>query len=289
MKNIFKLLTAIVMAVSFGTLNAKEPTNWMIGVGVGYGMTSIDVNHSHIIRNPIYNWSGNASTNPGNNFWYLSPRWPAQQNISLSSWSVAWEALVGYKHFVNDWLGVRAYVNVGVQHYKPSLFESKTDPIGIVDYTANVDLLFDFYETESWAIGMLAGLGFGGTSFDKQAIEKYMAVYDRATGIPVGKANIQQHFLNINASVGLRGVYFQKVRRVSERVCDDEYVDGKRMCRVPVHYVGHNFEVTAKFPFMSYDATGNPDILPVGNTFASRPQYKVSNPYRITFRYIIDF
>lgn len=169
---------------------------------------SIDVRHSHVARNPIYNYS--ASQQPGNQFFYHNPRWAAQSNASLSSWSGAWEFLAGYKHFVNDWLGVRAYANIGVQHYKPSLFESKTDPIGIIDYTANVDLMLDFYETESWAIGMLAGLGFGGTSFDKKAIEKYMAVYDRATGAHIGKANIQAHFLNTNASVGLRGVYFQK-------------------------------------------------------------------------------
>lgn len=124
-----------------------------------------------------------------------------------------------------------------------------------------------------------------------------MAVYDRETGYPVGKADITSHFLNINATVGLRGVYFQKVRRVSERVCD-EFVDGKRTCRVPVHYIGHNFEIAAKFGFLPYEATANPDILHVGNiavngtqqdVWASRPQYIVKNPYRITFRYIIDF
>lgn len=283
-----KKLLAVILSLSlFCILNAKEPTNWMFGIGAGVGQTAISVEHSHVIRNPI--WTGQYQY--GTNQWigYGTLRWPAQQNMSLSSLAPAWEFLAGYKHFVNDWLGVRAYAVVGVQHYKPSLFESKTDPIGVVDYTANVDLLVDFYETESWAIGMLAGLGFGGTSFDKKAIEKYMGVYDRATGRPIGKANIQQHFLNINASVGLRGVYFQKVRRVSERVCDDEYVDGKRTCRVPIHYIGHNFEVNAKFPFMSYEATPHADIIPVGDTFVSRPQYKVKNPYRITFRYIIDF
>lgn len=299
MKTVFKFL-AIIAIVSFGTLNAKEPTNWMIGIGGGYGQTSISVEHSHVIRNPIWNW--NASAAPGSNFYYISQRWAAQQNMSLSSWSGAWEFLVGYKHFVNDWLGVRAYANIGVQHYKPSLFESKTDPIGIIDYTANVDLLFDFYETEKWAIGMVAGLGFGGTSFDKKAIEKYMAVYDRATGRPVGIANIQQHFLNVNASVGLRGVYFQKIRKVKQRVCD-EFVEGKRTCRVPVAYIGHNFEINAKFPFMDYNATSDPDIIQVGVTsktgangttteepiYASIPAYKVKNAYRITFRYIIDF
>lgn len=288
MKNLFKLLIATVVAVSFGTLNAKEPTNWMIGVGGGIGQTKIDVSHSHLLRNPIYKYTVDGLDNRFTG--YAGLRWNAHQNMSLSSTAGAWEILAGYKHFVNDWLGVRAYVNVGVQHYKPSLFESKTDPIGIIDYTANVDLLFDFYETESWAIGMLAGLGVGGTSFDKNAINKYMAIYDRESHLPVGKASIQQHFLNINGSVGLRGVYFQKVRRVSERVCDEEYVEGKRLCRVPIHYIGHNFEINAKFPFMDYQATANPDIIQTGkDTYASRPAYKVTNPYRITFRYIIDF
>ena len=136
---------------------------------------------------------------------------------------------------------------------------------------------------------MLAGLGFGGSSFDKDAIAKYMAVYDRETGMPIGIADIQKHFLNINASVGLRGVYFQKIRKVSERVCDD-YVDGKRTCRVPVSYIGHNFEINAKFMFLPYEATQYPDIVNVtADKWASRPQYIIKNPYRITFRYIIDF
>lgn len=287
MKKLFLILIAIF---SITYINAKEPTNVMIGVGGGIGQTQIDISHSHVIRNPIYNYSATkGGTGAMPSFYYHDQRWLAQQNMSLSSWSGAWEVLLGYKHFVNDWVGFRAYANVGVQHYKPSMYESETDPIGIIDYTLNADLLVDFYETEKWAIGMAAGLGFGGTSFDKKAVEKYMAVYDRNTGVPIGKADIKSHFLNINASVGLRGVYFQKVRRVSERVCDENYVNGKRLCRVPIHYIGHNFEINAKFPFMKYNATNNPDIVPMGGAYVSAPLYKVSNPYRITFRYIIDF
>lgn len=265
-----KFLMIAIFVLCTGIANSKEPTNWMFGVGGGYGMTSLDMKHAHFLRYPVYRYfnGGAYDKNPDGSY---KLRFTPQTNASLSSWSGSWEFLVGYKHFVNDWIGVRAYANIGVQHYKPSLFESKTDPIGIIDYTINTDLLIDFYETESWAIGMLGGLGFGGTSFDKEAINKYMAVYDRETGKPIGRANIQAHFLNINASVGLRGVYFQKIRKVSARVCDD-YVDGKRTCRVPVSYIGHNFEINAKFMFLPYEATQNPDIVNAGgDVWVSRP------------------
>lgn len=265
----------------FGLASAKEPTNIMFGIGGGYGSTSMEIKHSHLIRNPIYGFYQDGTL--------TTKRWPAQQNISLSSGAGAWEFLVGYKHFVNDWVGFRAYGNIGVQHYKPTMFESKTDPIGLIDYTVNADLLIDFYETEKWSIGMLAGLGFGGTSFDKKALNQYMYLYDRTTGQPIEKAKVQQHFFNANASVGLRGTYFQKVRRVSERVCDEKYVEGKRLCRVPVHYIGHSLEVNAKFNLLPYQATPNADIMQSGDIFVSRPQYTVKNPYRITVRYIIDF
>lgn len=283
-----KLLLCVCLII--GIASAKEPTNIMFGIGGGYGTTSMDIVHSHAIRHPSYGFTTNGAL-AGNIFTGLTnPRWPAQQNMSLTSGAGAWEFLVGYKHFINDWVGFRAYGNIGVQHYKPSMFESKTDPIGLIDYTINADLLINFYETEKWSIGMLAGLGFGGTSFEKNALNQYMYIYDRTTGQPIDKADVQQHFFNANASVGIRGTYFQKVRKPEERVCDENYVDGKRLCRVPIHYIGHSIEVNAKFNLLGYQATPNADIIQSGtDSFASRPQYTVKNPYRITVRYIIDF
>ena len=137
-------------------------------------------------------------------------------------------------------------------------------------------------------VGVLGGIGVGGTSFDKDAISKYLAVYDTRTSIPMGLADIQKHFLNINASVGFRFAIFQKVRRTGAKICDD-YVNGKRVCRVPIFYIGHNFEINAKFPLMDYQATPRADIISQNGTPASRPRYVINNPYRITFRYVVDF
>lgn len=278
MKIYFKLLTIALIVTA--SLNAKEPTNIMIGIGVGAGQSKINIRHSQVVKDPIYSVGNNGNT--------TDLRWNPQNDMSLASWALAWEFLVGYKHFINDFVGFRYYANVGIQHYKPSLFESKTQPIGFIDYTLNADLLVNFWESEFVSLGMLGGIGFGGTSFDKNAINQYMAVYDRKLGRPIGIANISKHFFNVNASVGLRLTFFQKVRRTSARVCD-KYVKGKRVCRVPIFYIGHGIEFNAKFQFMDYMATPLPDILQINGAWVSRPEYTVSNPYRITIRYVIDF
>ena len=282
MKHIFKIF-AIIFVIS--SLNAKEPTNIMIGFGIGAGQSKLAMEHSRIMLDPPYN--GNNST---------TPRWTPQHNSYLSSWALAWEFMIGYKHFINDFVGFRYYGNVGIQHYTAKSLGESGQKIGFVDYTLNADLLINFWESELISVGMLGGLGFGGTSFDKKAITQYMAVYSAENpNVPVGLADVQKHFINVNASVGARLTFFQKVRRTSARVCD-KYINGKRVCRVPVFYIGHGIEFNAKFPLLDYRATARPDIyvtagadIQNGRGVYSRPGYTVSNPYRLTLRYIVDF
>lgn len=280
-KNLFAIFIVLALATMFlgNYLYSKEPTNIMVGVGIGAGYSKLDIVHSHASKYPL---QGVDPNNPRQDLWV------AQSDRSTSSWAVAWEFLVGYKHFINDYVGFRYYGNVGIQHYQAVSLGDKSQKIGFVDYTLNADLLIDFWESEFFAVGMFGGLGFGGTSFDKKAITRYMAVYDRDSGQPIGLANINKHFFNVNASVGLRFTIFQKNRLVKSKVCD-EYVDGKRVCRVPIYYIGHGIELSAKFPLMDYRATPLPDIIRVNNRWVSRPEYVVSNPYRITIRYVIDF
>ncbi len=283
MRNILKL--SLIMAFLSLPLFAKEPTNTMIGFGIGTGQTKLSMEHSRAMLDPPYN--GPNST---------TPRWNKHTNRYLSSWALAWEFLVGYKHFINDWVGFRYYGNVGVQHYQAKSLGDKSQKIGIIDYTLNADLLINFWENDLMSIGMLGGLGFGGTSFDKKAITRYMAIYSANNpNVPVGLADVQKHFLNVNASVGFRLTIFQKYRRTSAKVCD-KFVEGKRVCRVPVFFIGHGIEFNAKFPLLDYRATAQPDIytlpganLTTGQGIISRPAYTVGNPYRLTVRYIVDF
>lgn len=277
MKNIFRLFLIAIFALP---LSAKEPTNVLIGFGAGIGQTKLSEEHSQIMLDPIYNTFGSAL------------RWNAMTNKQLTSSAVAYEFLLGYKHFINDFVGFRYYGNVGFQHYQAKSLGDNKQNLGLIDYTLNADLLIDFYENEYFAIGIVGGLGFGATSFYSKAMSKYMGIYSATDNntVFVGEANVKKHFLNANASAGVRMAFFQKVRRTGARVCD-KYVAGKRTCQVPVFYIGHNIEFNAKFILLDYLATPYPDIVAdvgAGNP-KSRPGYTVKNPYRLTVRYIIDF
>lgn len=277
MKNIFRLFLIAIFALP---LSAKEPTNVLIGFGAGIGQTKLSEEHSQIMLDPIYNTFGSALL------------WNAMTNKQLTSSAVAYEFLLGYKHFINDFVGFRYYGNVGFQHYQAKSLGDKKQNLGLIDYTLNADLLIDFYENEYFAIGIVGGLGFGATSFYSKAMSKYMGIYSATNNstVFVGEANVKKHFLNANASAGVRMAFFQKVRRTGARVCD-KYVGGKRTCQVPVFYIGHNIEFNAKFILLDYLATPYPDIVAdvgAGNP-KSRPGYTVKNPYRLTVRYIIDF
>lgn len=282
-KNILAMLGSAIFAITFATapLVAKEPELIIIGVGIGEGQMRIDIEHSQVMRHPIHGGEKEQLRD--------KPMWDARYNTSNSSWALAWEFLLGYKHFVNDWAGFRYYANVGVQHYKPE--GAKNEKFGIIDYTLNADLLIDLYESEKWAFGVFGGVGFGGSSFHSDALNHYLDTYNANEQIPIGASDIKRHFFNINASAGVRVVIFQRTAiRGGVRTCDSYAADKKRTCTSPVSYVGHAFEVAAKFPVLTYNATDF-DVMESTDkkSFVSRPGYKIKNPYRITFRYVVEF
>lgn len=95
-----KFFAIILVAIS--SLFAKEPSGIIIGAGLGGGYIEMDIEHSQIMRYPILQGNGNTT-----------PRWNARDNQISKSWALAWEILFGYKHFINDWVGLRYYANVG--------------------------------------------------------------------------------------------------------------------------------------------------------------------------------
>ncbi len=279
---IIKLLSIMLM---LSPLCAKEPENIIVGVGVGAGQSNLAIEHSQFARHPIIGTGAGGTING-------VPVMTARSNSSSSSWALAWEFLVGYKHFINDFLGLRYYANVGIQHYKSTNAKGKkTQPIGLIDYTINADMLLDFYESEKMAFGIFGGMGFGGTSFTNNAVNNYMSIYNTTEKIPIGATDITRHFFNINASVGVRINFFQKTNIIGGlRVCDS-FSQDRRSCSTPVSYMGHSIEIVAKFPLLKYVATKY-DIMQSTDgtqTPVSRPGYKIKNPYRFTIRYIIEF
>lgn len=268
-------IIALFMGVATNAL-AKEPSSVIIGAGVGEGQTSIEFEHPLIAKIPLVN-ENNA------------PYWTALSDPKpLQSWALAWEFVLGYKHFINDLIGLRYYANIGIQHYKPK--DSKDKPIGIIDYTANADLLIDFYDSEKVAFGIFGGVGFGGSSFANQAINRYLNTYNGYSSVPIGASDIKRHFFNVNFSAGVRVVLFQKVGNSGGAKNCEGYDKGKRVCVGATSLIGHAFEAVAKFPVITYTAT-TPDYVMSTDfkNFRSRPEYRIKNPYRFTFRYVVEF
>ena len=224
---------------------------------------------------------------------------------SAVSWGVTYEFLVGYKHFLNDFVGLRYYGNVGVQHYKDEIFTSGKVSVGVVDYTLNADMLINFYNSESFTFGILAGFGVGEAYFDSPAIDAYKKRWGPSAQNPDHFAQpeyddnmhkVKKNHLSASVSVGARFNIFQKIRNVGARVCSDR-ADGRRTCKVPISYLEHSIEFNAKFPLTTYYPTKPADMLGVRNALQgniyngsfARDGYEITNPYKFTLRYIIAF
>lgn len=289
MKQICAIILAMLTSVS---VYAKEPTNWFFGAGIGAGLSQIDKVYPESANNQIGVKWGN---------------WTSQYSSTVKDTGVAWEVLLGYKHFINNWIGFRYYANVGVQHYKDEVFTAGKVKAGVVEYTGNLDVLINFYTAERWSIGILGGASVGGAYFDSPAMKTYQALWTDTVPQPVpsadnsiykGQGKVYKHHFNAALSVGVRGSYFQKIRDVGNRTCNSN--SSRVRCRVPVSYLEHSFEVIAKFPLMQYNVTDPGDVITgyTPNTgvdygtfvgIYQRPGYVVKNPYKVTVRYIFAF
>lgn len=278
-----------------GVAHARpEPTNWMFGVGIGSGVSQIDRNYSESASNKI----GMSWVN-----------WQDMKSSTVKDWGVNWELLLGYKHWINEWVGFRYYATVGAQHYKDEVFTAGKVEAGVVEYIGNADILINFWTAETWSIGSFVGLGVGGAYFNSKALDTYNSLWENKTpntpaGDPVyaGEGRVYKHHVSAAVNLGLRGSFFQKVRNVEARACD-EGDGGRKTCRVPVSYYEHSFEFAAKFPLVKYKVTSAPDMLGAYSSGITgypgsegkyvavykRPGYVVSNPFKFTIRYIFAF
>ena len=287
----------LILTLGGGALSAKEPTNWIFGVGIGGGLSQLD---------RIYANSANSlvgATGFTNNSGYL-------YSSHIKDWGVVWEILAGYKHWLNNWVGFRYYANVSGQHYKDDIFTTGKTKAGVIEYTANADLLLNFYNGESFTFGIFGGFGVGGAYFDSPAFNTYKQQWSSenpALSDPRfdGIGEVYKHHLSATLSTGIRFNIFQKIRKVSARTCDTG-ADGRRTCRVPISHLEHSIEFNSKFSLMTYRATDSADIFGgyctagttgVGGNIAGqfkclyrvKPGYEVKNPYKFTLRYIVAF
>lgn len=286
-----KLAVAVLlMAMGGGALSARESANWLFGVGFGYGATHTNIKYPDSTKSGLgVNWDNFVKVN----------------DTIIKSWGITYEILVGYKHFLNDYIGFRYYVNVGAQHYKDENFSGGKEKIGVVDYTLNADLLLNFYNSPSISVGIFGGFGVGGAYFDSQSIDDYEKFYGGAIDSTrftepefAGAGKVAKNHFSASLSIGTRIVFFQQIRSVGQVVCSAGG-DGRRSCSTPISSLEHSLEVGAKFPMLTYYATKKGDMMGsycVGPTNAGkyvcanqRPGLEIKNPYKFTLRYIIAF
>ena len=295
------LAPILLFLMGGGILNSlygKESANWIFGVGFGYGATQIDEKYPESTRNKL-----GIPVGGGQNTWLGN--FNEGKNTSAKSWGINYEILVGYKHFVNDYIGFRYYANVGAQNYKDAVFSNNKNTIGIIEYTANADILLNFYNSELFTFGILGGFGIGGAYFDSPALKAFRNRFGPTANSPNNFAEpwfgkdlytIKKHHLSASLSVGVRANIFQKIRNVEQRVCNNG-ADGRRTCRVPISYFEHSIEFNAKFNMLTYYPTKYGQLLGVNtnggqgpyNGVSPRPGYEVKNPYKFTLRYIFAF
>lgn len=284
---------ALLLVTMCGHLSALESANWFIGVGVGAGATNTNIKYPDSVR------SGGLGRE-----WL---NWRNEQDNNITSWGVAYEILVGYKHFLNKYVGFRYYANVGAQHYKDANFSGNKDKIGVVDYTINADLLLNFYTSPTFSVGILGGFGVGGAFFDSPTIDNYENFFGGAKDSTqfresqfAGEGDVSKNHFNASLSVGARMSFFGNVS-AGQVVCRAGG-DGRRSCLKPSSRLEHSIELNAKFPMLTYRATKQGDIMGaycdgildqaimgLYKCLYPRPGYEIKVPYKFTLRYIIAF
>ena len=288
----------LIIAMGGGALriSAKESANWIFGIGVGYGATQIDIKYPESSRNQL-----GIPIGGGQNTWIS---YNPGINTTSKSWGLSYEILVGYKHFVNEYIGFRYYANVGAQNYKDAHFSNNKNTIGVIEYTANADLLINFYDSPDFSFGILGGFGVGGATFDSAMLKQYESDWGAATdstqfngeAMYAGIGETYKHHFSASVSVGVRFNFFQQIRGSGQVVCSAGG-DGRRSCKKPIANLEHSIEANAKFPILTYYATKAGDTIatrvPNQNNWlrgiSNRPGYEIKNPYKFTLRYIIAF
>lgn len=105
-----------------------------------------------------------------------------------------WGIMGGYKHFFTQNFGARFYASFIISH--ASMAGAQRDNIGytistfLINYTANADLLYNFYQNTNIELGGFVGLGLGGSSY---YVINSESLY-----------NLAQHAFDIGIDFGLR-------------------------------------------------------------------------------------
>lgn len=139
MRKLCSITAAAILATSaFGADLVQENSGGFIGVGLG----------SHSITGS----SASTTTTSG-----------TSQTIFQNKTGFNAEIIGGYKAFLNDWFGYRAYLSIGLNNNDQTTKNQATttgNRFGLA-LSANSDLLFNFIGNKTVHFGAYAGLGYG--------------------------------------------------------------------------------------------------------------------------------
>lgn len=197
MRNLFKI--CVICAFLGVQANAMENNGVFVGFEMGFAEQQMK------LKTPPYTYAQtNFGTIGGLNL-NSSDEGTGQDMAGIFG------VKLGYKHFFLEWIGIRGYASV---NYTQSRIHSKgrtnvwTGVLANLAYSANVDALFNFYNSENVAFGAFVGLGVGGqTTWDRDFImgDKYRSFTDLYSDVKVGlRVNVaKNHGMEFIAKIPL--------------------------------------------------------------------------------------
>ncbi len=179
MNNLFRIC---VICAFFGVaVNAQENNGVFVGLEIGASEQQIK------LKNP----NGNEST--------------------TENTAATFGAKVGYKHFFLEWIGIRGYAGIDYTQSRVHSANNTSWSTGVfanLTYSANIDALLNFYNSENVAFGAFVGLGIGGqTSWDMNLLfsDKYRSMTDLYSDVKLGlRVNVaRNHGMEFIAKIPL--------------------------------------------------------------------------------------
>ncbi|MGX3011328.1 outer membrane beta-barrel protein [Helicobacter sp. 23-1044] len=190
MKRLYKIC---VLCAFLGVANAGEGNGVFGGFEVGFAEQQVTLSNT---TNATSNVTGNANG--------------ANSASTTSNTAMVFGIKLGYKHFFNEWIGIRGYASLD---YAQSLYHIKsgkswrTGVLGNGSYVANIDALLNFYNTENANFGAFAGLGIGGqTTFDSFYLytDETRTITDLYVDLKLGvRVNVANHGMELIAKIPL--------------------------------------------------------------------------------------
>ena len=199
-------------------------------------------------------------------------------DTTTSGNGLSYGGVIGYTHNVlTPYVGLRYYINLLANHGST---DSKIDKKpSYFDYTANVDLLINFYTSPSFTIGVFGGIGGGGRYFFFKEIS-YGTIED----------NPNKFTSQVNS--GVRVVFGNRIKHSLEFIFNYDWntynFTANRMSRMYAILNGQRYDLYWQLD-NNYTLATNPGPNGIEAWRNITEKYTIKHPYKLMFRYSVMF